>query len=126
LKWHEERVDGLRVRRGRLALAIPPEEIIINATPELITQLVLLKGSLECCFPAAGRGEEQQMAANSGGSVTVPVVHLFHYAHLQFTSTYFAIYYNEHHRNYYGRILGFLDRSRYFFFQVAPQLYSRG
>jgi hypothetical protein len=23
------------------------------------------------------------------------------------------------------RILGFLDRSRYFFFQVAPQLYSR-
>jgi hypothetical protein len=26
----------------------------------------------------------------------------------------------------YGRILGFPDRSRYFFFQVAPQLYSRG
>jgi hypothetical protein len=26
----------------------------------------------------------------------------------------------------YGRILGFLDRSRYFFFQIAPQLYSRG
>jgi hypothetical protein len=26
----------------------------------------------------------------------------------------------------YGRILGFLDRSRYFFFLVAPQLYSRG
>jgi hypothetical protein len=26
----------------------------------------------------------------------------------------------------YGRILGFLDRRRYFFFQVAPQLYSRG
>jgi hypothetical protein len=26
----------------------------------------------------------------------------------------------------YGRILGFLDRSRYFFFQVALQLYSRG
>jgi hypothetical protein len=26
----------------------------------------------------------------------------------------------------YGRILGFLDRSLYFFFQVAPQLYSRG
>jgi CBS-domain-containing membrane protein len=26
----------------------------------------------------------------------------------------------------YGRILGFLDRSRYVFFQVAPQLYSRG
>jgi hypothetical protein len=25
-----------------------------------------------------------------------------------------------------GRILGFLDRSRYFVFQVAPQLYSRG
>jgi hypothetical protein len=25
----------------------------------------------------------------------------------------------------YGRILGFLDRNRYFFFQVAPQLYSR-
>jgi hypothetical protein len=25
----------------------------------------------------------------------------------------------------YGRILEFLDRSRYFFFQVAPQLYSR-
>jgi hypothetical protein len=24
----------------------------------------------------------------------------------------------------YGRILGFLDRSSYFFFQVAPQLYS--
>jgi hypothetical protein len=28
--------------------------------------------------------------------------------------------------NPYGRILGFLDRSSYFFFQVAPQLYSRG
>jgi hypothetical protein len=28
--------------------------------------------------------------------------------------------------NPYGRNLGFLDRSRYFFFQVAPQLYSRG
>jgi hypothetical protein len=26
----------------------------------------------------------------------------------------------------YGSILGFLDRSRYFFFQVVPQLYSRG
>jgi hypothetical protein len=26
----------------------------------------------------------------------------------------------------YGRIPGFLDRSRYFFYQVAPQLYSRG
>jgi hypothetical protein len=26
----------------------------------------------------------------------------------------------------YGSILDFLDRSRYFFFQVAPQLYSRG
>jgi hypothetical protein len=26
----------------------------------------------------------------------------------------------------YGRILGFLDRSHYIFFQVAPQLYSRG
>jgi hypothetical protein len=26
----------------------------------------------------------------------------------------------------FGRILGFLDRSRYFFLQVAPQLYSRG
>jgi hypothetical protein len=26
----------------------------------------------------------------------------------------------------YGRILGFLDRSRYYFSQVAPQLYSRG
>jgi hypothetical protein len=26
----------------------------------------------------------------------------------------------------YGRNLGFLDRSRYFFYQVAPQLYSRG
>jgi hypothetical protein len=26
----------------------------------------------------------------------------------------------------YGRILGFLDRSRYFFFQVLPQLFSRG
>jgi hypothetical protein len=26
----------------------------------------------------------------------------------------------------YGGILGFLDRSRYFLFQVAPQLYSRG
>jgi hypothetical protein len=25
-----------------------------------------------------------------------------------------------------GRILGFLDRSHYFFFQVAPQLHSRG
>jgi hypothetical protein len=26
----------------------------------------------------------------------------------------------------YGRIFGFLDRSRYFFFLVAPQLCSRG
>jgi hypothetical protein len=26
----------------------------------------------------------------------------------------------------YGRILVFLDRSRHFFFQVAPQLYTRG
>jgi hypothetical protein len=26
----------------------------------------------------------------------------------------------------YGRILGFLDWSRYYFFQVDPQLYSRG
>jgi hypothetical protein len=26
----------------------------------------------------------------------------------------------------YGRNLDFLDRSSYFFFQVAPQLYSRG
>jgi hypothetical protein len=26
----------------------------------------------------------------------------------------------------HGRILGFLDRIRYYFFQVAPQLYSRG
>jgi hypothetical protein len=26
--------------------------------------------------------------------------------------------------NLYGRILDFIDRSRYFFFQVAPQLYS--
>jgi hypothetical protein len=26
----------------------------------------------------------------------------------------------------YGHILGFLDRSRYFFFRSAPQLYSRG
>jgi CBS-domain-containing membrane protein len=26
----------------------------------------------------------------------------------------------------YGRIIGFLDRSSYFSFQVAPQLYSRG
>jgi hypothetical protein len=26
----------------------------------------------------------------------------------------------------YGRILAFLDRRRYFFFEVAPQLYSRG
>jgi hypothetical protein len=26
----------------------------------------------------------------------------------------------------YDRILGFLDRRRYFFFQVAPQFYSRG
>jgi hypothetical protein len=26
----------------------------------------------------------------------------------------------------YVRILGSLDRSRYFFFQVAPQLYPRG
>jgi hypothetical protein len=28
--------------------------------------------------------------------------------------------------NPYGHILGILDRSRYFFIQVAPQLYSRG
>jgi hypothetical protein len=26
----------------------------------------------------------------------------------------------------HGRILGFIDRSRYYFFQIAPQLYSRG
>jgi hypothetical protein len=26
----------------------------------------------------------------------------------------------------YGPNLGFLDRNRYFLFQVAPQLYSRG
>jgi hypothetical protein len=26
----------------------------------------------------------------------------------------------------HDRILGFLDRSRYFFFQAVPQLYSRG
>jgi hypothetical protein len=26
----------------------------------------------------------------------------------------------------YGRVLGFLDRSRYFIFQAAPQLCSRG
>jgi hypothetical protein len=26
----------------------------------------------------------------------------------------------------HGCILGFLDRSRYYFFQVAPELYSRG
>jgi hypothetical protein len=26
----------------------------------------------------------------------------------------------------YDRILGYLEWSRYFFFQVAPQLYSRG
>jgi hypothetical protein len=26
----------------------------------------------------------------------------------------------------HGRILGFLDRSRYYFFQLTPQLYSRG
>jgi hypothetical protein len=28
--------------------------------------------------------------------------------------------------NPHGRILGILDRSRYYFLQVAPQLYSRG
>jgi hypothetical protein len=28
--------------------------------------------------------------------------------------------------NPYAHILGFLDQSRYFFFQVTPQLYSRG
>jgi hypothetical protein len=28
--------------------------------------------------------------------------------------------------NPYGHIRGFLDWRRYFFFQVAPQLYSRG
>jgi hypothetical protein len=26
----------------------------------------------------------------------------------------------------HGRNLGFIDRSRYYFFQVAPQLYLRG
>jgi hypothetical protein len=26
----------------------------------------------------------------------------------------------------HGRILGFLDRSSYFFFQIAPELYSGG
>jgi hypothetical protein len=26
----------------------------------------------------------------------------------------------------HGRIIGYLDRRRYFFFQAAPQLYSRG
>jgi hypothetical protein len=29
-------------------------------------------------------------------------------------------------KDLYGRILGFLNRNRYFFFQVALQLYSRG
>jgi hypothetical protein len=29
-------------------------------------------------------------------------------------------------KDLYGSILGFLDRSLYFFIQVAPQLYSRG
>jgi hypothetical protein len=29
-------------------------------------------------------------------------------------------------KNPYNRILGFLDWSCYFFFQVAPQLYSQG
>lgn len=57
LKWHEERVDGLRVQRGRLALAILPEVIIINAIPELIIQLVLLKVCWEC-----REGEGQQMS----------------------------------------------------------------
>jgi hypothetical protein len=28
--------------------------------------------------------------------------------------------------DHYGRILDFLDLSRYFFLQVAPQLYSQG
>jgi hypothetical protein len=28
--------------------------------------------------------------------------------------------------DHYGRTLGLLGQSRYFFFQVAPQLYSRG
>jgi hypothetical protein len=28
--------------------------------------------------------------------------------------------------NPYGRILDFLDRRCYYFFQIAPQLYSRG
>jgi hypothetical protein len=28
--------------------------------------------------------------------------------------------------DHYGRMVGFLDRSRHFFFQVTPQLYSRG
>jgi hypothetical protein len=27
--------------------------------------------------------------------------------------------------DFHGRILGFLDRTLYFFFQVPPQLYSR-
>jgi hypothetical protein len=27
--------------------------------------------------------------------------------------------------DFYGRILDFVDRNHYFFFQVAPQLYSR-
>jgi hypothetical protein len=26
----------------------------------------------------------------------------------------------------HGRIVGFLDQGRYYFFQVVPQLYSRG
>jgi hypothetical protein len=26
----------------------------------------------------------------------------------------------------YGHILGFLDQNRYFFFQVAPEVYSQG
>jgi hypothetical protein len=29
-------------------------------------------------------------------------------------------------RDPHGRIFGFSDQSRYYFFQVAPQLYSRG
>jgi hypothetical protein len=29
-------------------------------------------------------------------------------------------------KDLHGRVLGFLDRRRYFFIQVAPRVYSRG
>jgi hypothetical protein len=72
LKWQEERVDGLRIKTGRLTLAIPPEEIIINATPELITQLVLKVCGSAISLQLEGKGSR----CRRGGRLLTAVVDL--------------------------------------------------